>query len=175
MALNCTDILSSKTIGCGTRKGKLYYLDMAPDSEARKLFPSISTSLDISSFKYDICELAKSHCVPFLLSSNKSSIPFSLMHYDVWGPTKIATPRGARWFVTFTDDCTRLTWISLLKTEGEVSSKFQQFQQMVETQFQATMQVLRPNGGEILNQDLNKFLQSWHHTSTLMPTLLNKT
>ncbi|XP_021829064.1 uncharacterized protein LOC110769409 [Prunus avium] len=44
-ALNCTvtfwpthcvfqDILSSKTIGCGTRRGKLYYLDLAFDSEA---------------------------------------------------------------------------------------------------------------------------------------------
>ncbi|CAL9017884.1 unnamed protein product [Prunus brigantina] len=28
------DILSSKTIGCGTRRGKLYYLDLASDSEA---------------------------------------------------------------------------------------------------------------------------------------------
>ncbi|CAL9016872.1 unnamed protein product, partial [Prunus brigantina] len=28
------DILSSKTIGCGTRKCKLYYLDLASDCEA---------------------------------------------------------------------------------------------------------------------------------------------
>ncbi|KAI5334394.1 hypothetical protein L3X38_024527 [Prunus dulcis] len=28
------DILSSKTIGCGTMRGKLYYLDLASDSEA---------------------------------------------------------------------------------------------------------------------------------------------
>ncbi|KAI5344292.1 hypothetical protein L3X38_012169 [Prunus dulcis] len=28
------DILSSKTIGCGTRRGKLYYLDLASDTEA---------------------------------------------------------------------------------------------------------------------------------------------
>ncbi|KAI5321563.1 hypothetical protein L3X38_030634 [Prunus dulcis] len=44
-ALNCTvtfwptycvfqDILSSKKIGCATRRGKLYYLDLASDSEA---------------------------------------------------------------------------------------------------------------------------------------------
>ncbi|KAI5334072.1 hypothetical protein L3X38_024205 [Prunus dulcis] len=28
------DILSSKTIGCGTKRGKLYYLDLASDGEA---------------------------------------------------------------------------------------------------------------------------------------------
>ncbi|CAL2227818.1 unnamed protein product [Prunus armeniaca] len=28
------DILNSKTIGCGTRTGKLYYLDLTSDSEA---------------------------------------------------------------------------------------------------------------------------------------------
>ncbi|CAL9011096.1 unnamed protein product, partial [Prunus brigantina] len=206
-ALNCTvtfwpthcvfqDILSSKTIGCGTRRGKLYYLDLASDSEAslsqaykiggtsvekktsevwlwhrrlghasfgylQKLFPSLFSGLESSSFKCDICDLAKSHRVPFPLSSNKSLIPFSLVHSDVWGPSKITTPGGARWFVTFIDDCTRMTWVSLLKTKGEVSSKFQQFYHMVETQFHTRIQVLRSdNGGEFLNHDLNEFFQA---------------
>ncbi|CAL9001419.1 unnamed protein product [Prunus brigantina] len=43
---------------------------------------------------------------------------------------------------------------------GEVSSKFQQFYQMMETQFHARIQILcSNNGGEFLNHDLNKFLQ----------------
>ncbi|KAI5314961.1 hypothetical protein L3X38_044137 [Prunus dulcis] len=49
----------------------------------KKLFPSLFYSLDVSSFQCDTCELAKSHRVPFPLSSNKSLIPFSLVHYDV--------------------------------------------------------------------------------------------
>ncbi|CAL8996548.1 unnamed protein product, partial [Prunus brigantina] len=165
------DILSSKTIGCGTRRGKLYYLDLASDCEAslsqaykiggaNKIFPALFSNLDVSSFKCDICELAKSHRVPFPLSSNKSLVPFSLVHSDVWGPAKITTPGGARWFVTFIDDCTRMTWVSLLKTKGEVSSKFQQFYYMVETQFHTRIQVLRfDNGREFFNHDLNQFLQ----------------
>ncbi|CAL2275705.1 unnamed protein product [Prunus armeniaca] len=40
----------------------------------------------------DMCELAKSHRVLFSKSSNKSLVPFSLVHYDVWGPAKIVTP-----------------------------------------------------------------------------------
>ena len=138
------DISSSKTIGCGTRRGKLYYLDLASDSEAslshaykigvtsvqkqtsevwlwhrrlghasfgylQKLFPSLFSQLDISSFTCDICELAKSHRVPFPLSSNKSLVPFSLIHADFWGLAKIATLACARWFVTFIDDCTHMT------------------------------------------------------------------
>ncbi|CAL8157144.1 unnamed protein product [Prunus armeniaca] len=30
-----SDILTGKTIGCGTRRGKLYYLDWAPDNEIK--------------------------------------------------------------------------------------------------------------------------------------------
>ncbi|CAL8156647.1 unnamed protein product [Prunus armeniaca] len=29
------DILTGKMIGCGTRRGKLYYLDWAPNSETK--------------------------------------------------------------------------------------------------------------------------------------------
>ncbi|CAL8162616.1 unnamed protein product [Prunus armeniaca] len=32
---NANDILGSKTIGCGTKRDKLYYLDLAPDREAK--------------------------------------------------------------------------------------------------------------------------------------------
>ncbi|KAI5322147.1 hypothetical protein L3X38_031219 [Prunus dulcis] len=195
LLVNEPDILTGKTIGCGTRQGKLYYLDWAPDSKVKvgqafttsgtrsegerdkillwhkrlghasfgylkKLFPSLFSDLDVSNFQYDTCELAKSHRVPFPLSSNKSWVPFSLVHSNVWGPTKIATLSRARWFVTFIDDCTRMTWVSLLIAKGQVSSRFQQFYQMVETQFHARIQVLRfDNDGEFLNHDLNQFLQ----------------
>ncbi|CAL2265645.1 unnamed protein product [Prunus armeniaca] len=32
---NANDILGSKTIGCGTKRDKIYYLDLAPDHEAK--------------------------------------------------------------------------------------------------------------------------------------------
>ncbi|KAI5352943.1 hypothetical protein L3X38_005835 [Prunus dulcis] len=135
-------------------------LEHASFGYLKKLFLSLFSSLDVSSFQCDTCELAKSHCVPFPLSSNKSLVSFSLVHSNVWGPAKIATPTGARWFVTFIDDYTCMTWVSLLKTKGEVSSRFQQFYQMVEIQFHARIQVFRfDNGGEFLNHDLNQFFQ----------------
>ncbi|BBN69655.1 NB-ARC domain-containing disease resistance protein [Prunus dulcis] len=93
-----------------------------PDSEVKvgQAFTTSGTRSE-AKFGYGI----NSHCVPFPLSSNKSLVSFSLVHSDVWGPTKIATSLGARRFIMFIDDCTRMTWISLLKAKGEVSSRFQ--------------------------------------------------
>ena len=42
----------------------------------KKLFPSLFAKSDISGFRCDICELAKSHRVSFPLILNKSPFPF---------------------------------------------------------------------------------------------------
>ena len=79
-------------------------------------------NLDISIFRCDVCELAKSHRVSFPSNLNKSSVPFMIVHSDVWGPSPNPTLGGSRWFVTFIDDCTRMTWVYLMKSKGEVNS-----------------------------------------------------
>ena len=190
------DILTRTIIGYGTRRGKLYYLDLTPSGETsisqafktsgaasgknqnfiwlwhkrlghasfgylKKLFPSWFSKLSDFNFKCDVCELAKSHRVSFPLSMNKSTVPFAIIHSDIWGPALISTPSGARWFVIFIDDCTRMTWISLLKTKGEVCTTFQQFYKMVETQFHEKIKILRSdNGGEFVNHNLCQFLEA---------------
>ena len=75
----------------------------------KKLFPSLFGMSDISSFRCDICELAKSHHTSFPLILNKSSLPFMVKHSDLWGPSKVPTLSGSHWFVTFIDDCTIMT------------------------------------------------------------------
>ncbi|CAL8998283.1 unnamed protein product [Prunus brigantina] len=47
---------------------------------------------------------------------NKSTVPFAIVHSDVWGPAPISTPSGARWFVTFIDDCTQAHGIEHQRT-----------------------------------------------------------
>jgi len=37
------------------------------------------------------------------------------------GPSNIPNVSGARWFITFIDDCTRVTWVFLLKQKSYVS------------------------------------------------------
>jgi hypothetical protein len=41
-----------------------------------KLFPQLFLQLTVSNFKCDICNLTKSHRVPFPISMNKSPVPF---------------------------------------------------------------------------------------------------
>jgi hypothetical protein len=68
---------------------------------------------------------------------NKSDIPFALIHSDVWGPSPVSIVSGVRWFVIFVDDCTRMTWLYLLKHKDEVFRVFQSFHAMIQTQFSA--------------------------------------
>lgn len=99
------------------------------------MFPDLFSNVKASEFHCDICILAKSHRVPYPLSMNKSDTPFALIHSDVWGPSPLSIVSGIRWFVLFVNDCTRMTWLYLLKHKDEVFSVFQSFHAMVKTQF----------------------------------------
>ena len=49
----------------------------------KKLFLNLFENFDVSSFKCDVCELAKSHCSSFPLTLNKSPVPYMIIHSDV--------------------------------------------------------------------------------------------
>ncbi|XP_048227838.1 uncharacterized protein LOC125369450 [Ricinus communis] len=125
------DIQMKQTIGCGIRRGNLYYLDMQSNTSSKlhhafamdgpkkekneaeiwlqhrrlghasfgylkKLFPGLFNNIDVSTFRCDVCELAKSHRSSFSLSFNRGNLPFMIVHSDVWGPSKISTLGGSR-------------------------------------------------------------------------------
>ena len=103
----------------------------------KKLFPSLFANLDMSVFKCDVCELAKIHRASFPLILNKSPVLFMIIHYDVWGPSKIPTLGGSRWFVTFIDGYIRMTWLCLMKSKSMVNLLFQKFYKTIHTQYNA--------------------------------------
>ena len=90
---------------------------------------------------YEPCILAKSHRASYHMSKHKSMIPFALVHSDVWGPSPVITSSGHRWFVIFVDDCTRMTWLYLLKHKDEVFSTFYLFHTMIQTQFSKKIKI----------------------------------
>ena len=192
------DILTKEIIGRGTKRGGLYYMDDFnigranhmhhpvgikerqiwlwhqrlghPSSGYMKhLFPELFLHTSDFELKCDTCILAKSHRVTYPLSMNKSDVPFALIHSDVWGPSPVSTMSGIRWFVIFVDDCTRMTWLYLLKHKDEVLDVFKSFRAMIQTQFSAKIQVLRSdNGGEYMNQRFSDYFQQHgliHETS----------
>ena len=117
-------------------------------SYMKYLFSSMISNLDIFEFSCQTCILAKSHRVSYLTNSNKSCIPFALIHFDVWEPTSYSDNFGFRWFVTFIDDCTRMTWLYLMKHKNEVFNKFRSFHTMIKTQYSAILKILRSDNGE---------------------------
>ena len=93
----------------------------------KKLFPSLFAKFDVFGFRCDVCELAKIHRASFPLSLNKSPVPFMIIHSDVWGLSNVTTFGESRWFVNFIDDCTRMTWMCLMKSKSEVNFVISKF------------------------------------------------
>jgi hypothetical protein len=108
-------------------------------SYLKHVFPELFSDMVVSELKCPTCIVAKSRCTSYLPSLNKSIAPFALVHSDVWGPYPISIVSGVRWFVIFVDDCTRMTWLYLMKNKDEVFPIFQSFHAMIHTQFSATL------------------------------------
>ena len=70
-------------------------------SYLKYLFPELFKSVDCFSFQCETCYLSKSHKNSYVSKPYIASKPFYLIHSDVWGPSKITTLFGKRWFVTF--------------------------------------------------------------------------
>ncbi|XP_058180009.1 uncharacterized protein LOC131298542 [Rhododendron vialii] len=139
----------------------------------KKLFLSLFSKVYISVFRCEVCELAKSHRMSFLVTLNKSFVPFMLIHSDVWGLSPVTTMNGSRWFIAFIDDCTRMTWVCLMKSKKEVNLLFLKFHAMIQTQYKAQVQVLRSdNGREYIKSELQHYLttQGIVHQTTCTST-----
>lgn len=72
-------------------------------------FPNLFKNKIPSSFKCEICALVKPHRTFYPPRPYKPYVPFSLIHSDVWGPSRISSISGKKWFVTFIDDYTRVS------------------------------------------------------------------
>ncbi|KAJ9559500.1 hypothetical protein OSB04_004660 [Centaurea solstitialis] len=180
------DIRTGVIIGRGTERQGLYYVDevaqngvvmLSHGTKEREAWlwhrrlghPSLGYLQMLfpkrfsSNYKShcDTCVLAKSHRKTFKPNNTRVDLPFSLIHSDVWGPAPIIGGQNFRFFVIFVDDCTRMTWVYLLKNKSEVLEKFDVFYNMIQTQFQKNIQIFRSdNGGEFVNSEMKSFFQT---------------
>ncbi|GJR77274.1 ribonuclease H-like domain-containing protein [Tanacetum coccineum] len=68
----------------------------------------------------DICHKAKQTREPFPLTDHKSKSVGDMFHCDVWGPYRVVSKDGFRFFLTIVDDFSRAVWVYLLKSKVEV-------------------------------------------------------
>ena len=135
-----------------------YRLGHPPFSLLKSMFPTLFLSLDPSTFHCDVCVISKQHRVSYPISNKLHSIPFALIHSDVWGPCKIPTYSGARWFISFIDDCTRMTWVFLLKDKAAIQTVLPNFCKMITTQFGTPIKKFRTdNARDYFNSYMNHF------------------
>lgn len=100
------------------------------------------------------CQLGKHIKLPFRESNSYASIPFELIHSDVW-TSHISSNTNIRYFL---DDHTHFLWVYPLRRKSEVFSKFKHFSNYVENQFQAHIQDVQcDNGGEYDNRSFHEF------------------
>jgi len=109
-----------------------------------------------------VCPMAKLTKLPYQLSHSQSSAVCELLHMDIWGPYRVPTHRGYRYFLTLVDDCTRTTWVYLLKYKSQALSTLQLFMSFVATQFQAKIKCIRSDNALEFHSDPCQIFFSKH-------------
>lgn len=107
-----------------------------------KLFPNLFNNKSLKSCYCEIYQLAKHtrHVYPSIQYT--SSHPFSIIHSDIWGPSKVKNINGTCWLMSFIDDHTKTTWIFLMKEKLKIKAIFKSFHSMISIQFKTKIQVL---------------------------------
>ncbi|GJS29325.1 ribonuclease H-like domain-containing protein [Tanacetum coccineum] len=199
-----SDLKREIVIGTGSKSGRLYLFDMNKDNTigksnmvmcynvskllwhnrlghpADQVLSVLHNDLKISkSSTVHICEVyhkVKQTIDPFLLSNHKSKTLGELVHLDLWGPYRVPSREGFRYFLTIVDDFSREVWVYLVKTKDEVFDVFVYFISLVANQFKVKLKIVRSdNGTEFLNNKMPKLffdLCIIHQTSCLI--LLSK-
>ena len=108
----------------------------------------------------------------------KLSKPFYLVYSDIWGLARIPNLTNTRWFITFIDNHTRVSWVFLMKDKSEAYVLFKRFHQMINNAFQASIHVLRSdNDREYFSNDFSHYLATHgiiHQNSCLYNSQQNR-
>jgi hypothetical protein len=108
----------------------------------------------------DVCSLTKLTRKPFPHKSETHPAKIGdIIVSDVWGPFSIQSPSRSKYYVSFIDVNTRYSWVYFMKEKSEVLTKFKDFHNMVNTQFNAKIKVFRSDGGgEYCSKEFDSYL-----------------
>ena len=131
-------------------------------STLSQLYPNLYGKINKEKLGCDACQYGKQTRSSYLSSDNRSDVPLQTIHSDVWGPSRVVSLNGYRYFVTFIDCCTRTTWVYVLRNKYDVFECFRDFHNLVMTQHSARVKVLRTdNGTEYVNNEFDEYLSSY--------------
>jgi hypothetical protein len=82
--------------------------------------------------------------------ARRASSSLALVHSDLMGLFPHPSINNGRYVLTFISDYSHYTWVYFLKTKSEVFEHLKDFKDLVETQNQKKIKILRTeNGGDI--------------------------
>ncbi|GJR63360.1 retrovirus-related pol polyprotein from transposon TNT 1-94 [Tanacetum coccineum] len=83
--------------------------------------------------KLEFCEnyvLGKSTRVSFGRGQHKTEGVVNYVHADLWGPSRVESMSGCRYFLLIVDDYSRRVWVHFLRHKNEAFSKFKEWKQL---------------------------------------------
>ncbi|CAK9796277.1 Retrovirus-related Pol polyprotein from transposon TNT 1-94 [Anthophora plagiata] len=130
----------------------------------RMMYDDLVCGMDFEStvneINCNVCARCKIHVQPFKQSNNRSSEVLHLVHSDICGPMRVESLGGARYFVTFVDDCSRYIETVMLRNRSEVLSAFKNYKRRVENETGRKIKILRTdNAKEYLSNSFRNFLE----------------
>lgn len=126
-------------VSCDTWHKRLGHLSL--DRLNALNFPSFCK--DTNNVPCLVCPLAKQRRLSFASNNNMSKFAFNLVHCDTWGPYHTPTHARYIYFLTLVDDCTRYTWIFLMRHKSDARSIIPKFFSVIETQFNTKIKSFR--------------------------------
>jgi 5'-3' exoribonuclease 2 len=116
------------------------------------------------------------HCVygklqrskfPKAVHQTKGTLDY--IHSDCWGPARVESIGGHRYFLSIIDDYSRMTWIFVMKHKSDAFGKFKEWKTLVENQTGKKVKRLRTdNGLEFCSSEFDEFCKDQgiarHHT-----------
>ena len=121
-------------------------------------------------FFCESCVYAKAtrKTIPKAREGERANVFAGEVHSDLWGPAPVETKGKKRYYITFTDDKTRLTNIYLLAKKNDAFESYKDYEAWCRTQLDVPVKILHSDrGGEYLGKEFVLHLNSKGTTQKL--------
>ncbi|GJW20938.1 retrovirus-related pol polyprotein from transposon TNT 1-94 [Tanacetum coccineum] len=178
-------ITSSASVSCTEKSNsdltKLWHMRLGHMSEKGMVILSKRGLLDnhkVANLEFcEHCVMGKQKRVSFSKAIHQTKGTLDYLHADCWGPSRVPSLGGARYFLSIIDDFSRMTWVFMMKHKSEAFEKFKHWKILIENQTGRKIKRLRTdNGLEFCSREFEAFCRDEgivrHYTVSF--TLLNK-
>ena len=89
----------------------------------------------------------KQHQTKFPKVMHITKTMLDYVHFDHWGPSRVQSLGGARYFLSITDDYSRMTWVFMKKKKSKAFNFFKPLKILMKNETRKTIKYLRIDNG----------------------------